>query len=47
MLLVVTSIATLVQIYSIGYMKEDPGFASLFCLPEFVCGIHAGPGAFQ
>jgi NADH-quinone oxidoreductase subunit L len=30
MLLVVTSIATLVQIYSIGYMKEDPGFASYF-----------------
>lgn len=30
MLIVVTSIATLVQIYSLGYMKEDPGFASYY-----------------
>ncbi|HNX28675.1 MAG TPA: NADH-quinone oxidoreductase subunit L [Syntrophomonadaceae bacterium] len=30
MLIVVTSIAALVQIYSLGYMKDDPGFASYF-----------------
>lgn len=30
MLLVVTSIAALVQIYSLGYMKDDPGFASYY-----------------
>ncbi len=30
MLIVVTSIATLVQIYSLGYMEGDPGFASYF-----------------
>lgn len=30
MLLVVTSIATLVQIYSLGYMEGDPGFASYY-----------------
>jgi NADH-quinone oxidoreductase subunit L len=30
MLIVVTSIASLVQIYSLGYMKGDPGFSSYF-----------------
>ncbi len=30
MLIVVTSIAALVQIYSLGYMKGDPGIASYF-----------------
>lgn len=30
MLIVVTSIASMVQIYSLGYMKGDPGFSSYF-----------------
>lgn len=30
MLMVVTSVAILVQIYSLGYMKGDPGFSSYF-----------------
>jgi NADH-quinone oxidoreductase subunit L len=37
MLLVVTSVSTLVHIYSIGYMGEDPDFARFFTyLPLFV-----------
>ncbi len=30
MLIVVTSVSMLVQIYSIGYMKDDPGFSKFF-----------------
>src|SRR3989304_1827718 len=30
MLIIVTLVSTLVQIYSIGYMKDDPGYARYF-----------------
>jgi NADH-quinone oxidoreductase subunit L len=30
MLLVVTGVGTLIHVYSIGYMQEDPGYARFF-----------------
>lgn len=42
MLLVVTIVALLVQIYSIGYMHDDPGFASYFAYQSIFAGSMLG-----
>jgi NADH-quinone oxidoreductase subunit L len=42
MLIVVTTVALLVQIYSLGYMKGDPGFASYFAYQSVFAGSMLG-----
>ncbi len=42
MLIVVTSVALLVQIYSLGYMKGDPGLASYFAYQSIFAGSMLG-----
>jgi len=42
MLLVVTIVALLVQIYSLGYMEGDPGFASYFAYQSIFAGSMLG-----
>ncbi|NLB88692.1 MAG: NADH-quinone oxidoreductase subunit L [Syntrophomonadaceae bacterium] len=42
MLVVVTSIALLVQIYSIGYMDNDPGFASYYAYQSIFAAAMLG-----
>ena len=42
MLLVVTIVALLVQVYSIGYMHDDPGFASYFAYQSIFAGSMLG-----
>jgi NADH-quinone oxidoreductase subunit L len=42
MLLVVTIVALLVQIYSLGYMKGDPGLASYFAYQSIFAGSMLG-----
>lgn len=42
MLLVVTTVAFLVQIYSLGYMENDPGFASYFAYQSIFAGSMLG-----
>jgi NADH-quinone oxidoreductase subunit L len=42
MLIVVTTVALLVQIYSLGYMDGDPGFASYFAYQSVFAGSMLG-----
>lgn len=42
MLVVVSTVALLVQIYSLGYMKGDPGFASYFAFQSVFAGSMLG-----
>lgn len=42
MLLVVTIVALLVQVYSIGYMHDDPGFASYYAYQSIFAGSMLG-----
>lgn len=42
MLLVVTVVALLVQVYSLGYMEGDPGFASYFAYHSLFAGSMLG-----
>ncbi|MDR1615578.1 MAG: NADH-quinone oxidoreductase subunit L [Syntrophomonadaceae bacterium] len=42
MLLVVTTVALLVQIYSLGYMRDDPGFARYFAYQSVFAGSMLG-----
>ena len=42
MLIVVTTVAMLVQIYSLGYMDKDPGFASYFAYQSVFAGSMLG-----
>jgi NADH-quinone oxidoreductase subunit L len=42
MLIVVTTVALLVQIYSLGYMHGDPGFASYYAYQSFFAGSMLG-----
>jgi NADH-quinone oxidoreductase subunit L len=42
MLLVVTIVALLVQVYSIGYMHDDPGFASYYAYQSVFAGSMLG-----
>ncbi|NLJ72648.1 MAG: NADH-quinone oxidoreductase subunit L [Syntrophomonadaceae bacterium] len=42
MLIVVTLVALLVQIYSIGYMDKDPGFASYYAYQSIFAGAMLG-----
>lgn len=42
MLIVVTTVALLVQIYSLGYMEGDPGFASYFAYQSIFAGSMLG-----
>jgi NADH-quinone oxidoreductase subunit L len=42
MLLVVTTVALLVQIYSLGYMHGDPGFASYYAYQSIFAGSMLG-----
>ena len=42
MLLVVTIVALLVQVYSLGYMEGDPGFASYFAYQSIFAGSMLG-----
>ncbi|ADI01044.1 NADH-quinone oxidoreductase subunit L [Syntrophothermus lipocalidus] len=42
MLLVVTIVAFLVQVYSLGYMRGDPGFASYFAYQSLFAGAMLG-----
>ena len=42
MLLVVTIVALLVQIYSLGYMHDDPGFASYYAYQSIFAGSMLG-----
>jgi proton-translocating NADH-quinone oxidoreductase, chain L len=42
MLIVVTTVALLVQIYSLGYMDKDPGFASYFAYQSVFAGSMLG-----
>jgi len=42
MLIVVTTVAMLVQIYSLGYMDKDPGFASYFAYQSIFAGSMLG-----
>ncbi|HHW60470.1 MAG TPA: NADH-quinone oxidoreductase subunit L, partial [Syntrophomonadaceae bacterium] len=42
MLFVVTTVALLVQIYSLGYMKDDPGLASYFAYQSIFAGSMLG-----
>jgi NADH-quinone oxidoreductase subunit L len=42
MLIVVTTVALLVQIYSLGYMHGDPGFASYFAYQSVFAGSMLG-----
>lgn len=42
MLIVVTSVALLVQIYSLGYMDKDPGFASYYAYQSIFAGAMLG-----
>lgn len=42
MLIVVTTVALLVQIYSLGYMDNDPGFASYFAYQSVFAGSMLG-----
>ncbi|HZK43535.1 MAG TPA: NADH-quinone oxidoreductase subunit L [Syntrophomonadaceae bacterium] len=42
MLVVVTTVALLVQIYSIGYMDKDPGFASYYAYQSIFAGSMLG-----
>jgi len=45
MLLVVTGVGSLIHLFSIGYMKEDPGYARLFRVSQPVHLFHARAGA--
>jgi len=42
MLIVVTTVALLVQIYSLGYMDKDPGFASYYAYQSVFAGSMLG-----
>lgn len=42
MLLVVTIVALLVQVYSLGYMHDDPGFASYYAYQSIFAGSMLG-----
>ena len=44
MLVVVTLVSLLVEIYSSAYMADDPGYGRFFCLYLFVCRFNAGAG---
>ena len=45
MLVVVSGVSLLIQIYSLGYMRHDPGVARYFALYVLVHGGHVGVGA--
>jgi len=44
MVLVVTGISTLIHIFSIGYMAEDPALLALLCLSQPVHLFHVVAG---
>jgi proton-translocating NADH-quinone oxidoreductase chain L len=51
MFAMVTAIATLVHVYSMGYMHDDPGYPRFFCYLSLFCfsmlGLVAAPNIFQ
>jgi proton-translocating NADH-quinone oxidoreductase chain L len=51
MFAMVTAIATLVHVYSMGYMHDDPGYPRFFCYLSLFCfsmlGLVAAPNVFQ
>ena len=51
MLVVVTGVSLLVQIYSTGYMKDDPGYARYFAYMSFftasMIGLVVAPTSYS
>ena len=44
MLLVVTGVSSLIHLFSVGYMHDDPGLRALLRVHEPVRGVHARAG---
>ena len=47
MLVVATGVSLMVQIYSLGYMRGDPGYSRYFAIMCLFTRLHGGPGNIQ